>query len=328
MEIMISVIVPFYNSEATLRRCIESIINQSYRNLDILLVNDGSTDNSGSIADEYKADSRIRVFHKENEGLSSARNYGLDLAMGDYIAFVDADDWIEKSAFEIALSYNADICIFGYLEEWPEKTNKKSPVQEETMINSEEAIKWLIVDGYLVNGAWDKLYKRYLFEGVRYPVGYNYEDLRTTYKLLQKTDSIMVIPNILYHYMQYNGSISHYATAENELDRWTAYYEQYCVFSDKGEDYKKMCTRRCNNAIITSWGSLWKAKKEVLLEEQDRITEIVSFARKNNFDSSKLYLKLGVALAAKGTRWSMFFEYLLVSIYRLLHYQKLFSTRY
>ena len=119
---LISVIVPVYNVENYLPRCLDSIINQTYTNLEILLVDDGATDNSGKLCDEYaQKDNRIRVFHKENGGVSSARNMGLDNATGEYIAFVDSDDYIDKCMYEIMLNSsvqnNADIVVCGYLSQ-------------------------------------------------------------------------------------------------------------------------------------------------------------------------------------------------------------------
>ena len=322
---MISVIVPFFNAEKTLERCVDSILGQTYSQLEVLLVDDGSTDQSGIIAEKYKTDSRVTVFHKKNDGLSSARNYGLDRANGDYIAFVDADDWIEKNTFALARTYDAEICIFGYVVEYPGKEIKKSAVTEATILNREEVIHRLIVDGSIVNVAWDKLYKSSLFKNVRYPEGYNYEDIRTTYKLFQKANNIVAIPDILYHYVQYKESISHKRTPKNKLDRWTAYYEQYCVFQGKGEDYRDACIRRCNNAVITAWSSLWKTNAHIRKEEKTRIEEIISFAKIHKNDPKRFYLKVGVLLASTGKRWSMFCEYLLIRVYSILYWKRTFQ---
>ncbi len=120
---MISVIVPVYNAQSTVQRCIDSILSQTYRDIELLLIDDGSDDDTPRILNEYKKDPRVRLFHTENGGVSCARNCGLDYATGDFITFVDADDWIEPTAYEVALNSlrGHDVCIFGRIVDWPKK---------------------------------------------------------------------------------------------------------------------------------------------------------------------------------------------------------------
>ena len=143
MEDLISVIVPIYNVEKYLNKCIDSIINQTYKNLEIILVDDGSPDNSGNICDEYsKKDNRIKVIHKENGGVSSARNVGINNATGNWISFIDSDDWIEENYFEILLNKakneNADIVICGYNRIWRNKVEIINKVSKDTIYNNKE----------------------------------------------------------------------------------------------------------------------------------------------------------------------------------------------
>ncbi len=161
------------------------MLRQTEPDLKVFLIDDGSEDGSGAIADAYRRDPRVRVFHKENGGLSSARNYGLDRANGDYVAFVDADDWIEPETFETALRYCEDLCVFGRAHDYPGKSTQWKPVEAPETIDREEALRRLIIDSSIGQKAWNKLYRRRLFDGVRFPDGFQFEDVRTTYRLLQ-----------------------------------------------------------------------------------------------------------------------------------------------
>ena len=143
MEDLVSVIVPVYNVEKYLNKCIDSIISQTYKNLEIILVDDGSPDNSGAICDEYaKKDTRIRVIHKENGGVSSARNVGIEISNGNWISFIDSDDWIEEDYFEIMLNEakkeNADIVFCGYNRIWKNKVETINGFEDNKSFNSKE----------------------------------------------------------------------------------------------------------------------------------------------------------------------------------------------
>jgi len=184
----ISVIVPVYKVEKYLNRCVESICKQSYSNLEILLVDDGSPDSCPQMCDEYaKADSRIIVIHKENGGLSSARNAALEVATGDYVICVDSDDYIHPRAveklYQACVMYQADIAMGLHFVEKGEKLLIEDPVVDEVEIYSAvEALQVLLADKKMRNYAWNKLYKRELFEEVRYPEGRNYEDSPITFE--------------------------------------------------------------------------------------------------------------------------------------------------
>lgn len=327
---MISVIIPIYNNETTLRRCVYSVLNQTVRNLEVLLIDDGSTDDSSMIADSYRSDSRVRVFHKENGGLSSARNYGLDRANGTHIAFVDADDWIEPNTFETALQFDGDICVFGCSREYVGKTKLRRLSDVPEKIGSEEAVRRLIVDGTINHGVWNKLYQSRLFDGIRFPEGAIYEDIRTTYKILSKAIQITVIPDILYHYVQYEGSLANDPEAKKRLDRWTATYELYRVFSNKEETFRKACVRNCAYSVYRAWSSLWKTDRETRRQEGDRIREIILFARKYRryvaFDKKcGAHVKVVFIFAAYGGRLSQFCAYILLSIIRFMKPLHLYS---
>ena len=323
---MISVIVPFFNAEKTLHRCIDSILHQTYKDLEILLVNDGSTDNSGRIAEEYKADTRIQVFYKENGGLSSARNFGLDKADGDYISFVDADDWIEKSTFEIILDSigDADICVFGRSTDSPKGSKIWAPTIKEETINGEEAVKRLIVHGSIKHAVWDKVYKAEVFEGIRFPEGHNYEDFYVTHIILRASQKIVLIPDILYHYVQNKGSITHTPSTNNNFDLWMACHDLYEAYKGHGKEYEQACLNSCINAIYRTWGSLFLMRKEESQQEQAK--KIASFAKRHcmEVDGLKPQIRLVIYLATTATRWSMLLAYCMNQISGLLHPNRLY----
>ena len=314
----VSVIVPIYNLENTLRRCVDSVLSQTFPEFEVLLVDDGSTDTSGSIADAYLADSRVRVFHKQNGGVSSARNFGIDRMQGTYAAFVDADDWIEPNTLETALRYckNSDICSFGRFLEGIGAKSEWSPASFPERISGEEAIRRLIVENSIRHVVWDKLYRSTLFDGIRFPEGFNYEDGRTTYRLFQKAETVTLIPDVLYHYIKQEGSITYTETIRNLLDIWSCYYELYHVFSQKGEEYRDARMLLCFQSIYIVWGSLWKASSSERFRERDRIEEIISFARLHRKEASRLRLnrRIAVLAAATGKRWSQFPVYLIRSL--------------
>lgn len=218
---LISIVVPIYNVEKYIPECVDSIIAQTYENIEIILVNDGSTDNSGSVCEEYaKKDARIKVIHKKNGGLSDARNAGIKIAKGEYIGFVDSDDWIETDMYEklikACLENNADISICGLFRDYVDKSIK-CPSPNNKVYSSENALKALIEGEELHDHAWSKLYKRSFFDDVEYPKGKLYEDVRTTYKLFLKSDVVVSIEDCLYHYRQRSGSIVRGSFNRNSL---------------------------------------------------------------------------------------------------------------
>ncbi len=222
---LISIIVPVYNVEAYLKRCIESIINQTYKDIEIILVDDGSTDNSSKICDEYKnKDKRIKVIHKVNGGLSSARNRGLDIAKGKYIGFVDSDDYISPKMYEILykelINNKADMAMCDSI--YIKNDNKIINDYNITIFTKKDAIKRLLTTDNKVNpSAWNKLYKKELFKNIRYPIGFVYEDIITTYLIINKCKKIVYLNCKLYKYNVRNNSIINYKnknTIYNKLE--------------------------------------------------------------------------------------------------------------
>lgn len=211
---MISVIIPVYNVSKYLSRCINSVRTQAHVK-EILLIDDGSTDDSGILCDAYAAmEPLVKVLHKENGGLSSARNAGLDLAQGEYVAFVDSDDFLEPGAYEKLLScaqrHEADLVCAGrsdLIGGIGDKTLGLCPETEETLTGPEFVARMFTWQG-VDSAAWDKLYKRSLFDGLRYPEGKICEDVPVTYRAALKANKVALLPEPVYVYYHRPGSIT------------------------------------------------------------------------------------------------------------------------
>lgn len=212
---LISVIVPVYNVEKYLHKCIESIIRQTYTNLEILLIDDGSTDSSGIICDCYaEKDMRIKVFHKENGGQASARNFALEIAKGEFIGFVDSDDWIEpemyQRLYEAIVANNVDISMCGRanISETGKVLNNVFTFKDGFSMSSSEAIKrFLLLDG-IDSASWDKLFKREIAVKHRYPLGLICEDIPYVYNCIKSAKRIYHVGESFYNYLQRNNSTS------------------------------------------------------------------------------------------------------------------------
>lgn len=203
---LVSVVVPVYNVAKYLHRSIDSILAQTYRNLEILIIDDGSTDGSAEICDYYASiDTRIRVFHKNNGGLSDARNMALDNMTGDYVTFVDSDDYIALNMIEKfyhgILETNADMVVSGMnvINEKGVITGTEG-IENRRVISGEQACKDIIRDEYPKNFAWGKMYKSSLFENIRFPKERLYEDTATTYRIADNCQYVCCLPDNLYYY--------------------------------------------------------------------------------------------------------------------------------
>lgn len=212
LDELVSIIVPVFNVENYLKRCVDSLINQTYKNIEIILVNDGSTDKSPEICRKYlQEDQRIRVIDKENGGLSSARNTGIDNCKGKYITFVDSDDWIDIDTIEIAISYikkySVDIAVYGIYIENDIKCVKERKIKKSKVLDSNEALVWLNSFKGIDVSACNKMYKREVFKEKRFPIGKLCEDFYTMYKILEDS-TIVTIAESKYHYYQRQNSIT------------------------------------------------------------------------------------------------------------------------
>ena len=269
MTNLLSVIIPAYNVEIYLTRCLDSVIGQTYKNLEIIIVDDGSTDDSGKIADQYAAqDDRIHVIHQENRGLGSARNRGLDIASGDFITFVDSDDWLALNAYETAIYLmkctGAEIVSFQWIEHFFNDTIVDKSLDKNLFITDHREMMrhYLIKTDQVIDGyQWNKISIRKLWDGLRFRDSHlTHEDMIPTMELLERANSIAVCGQALYHYYRrpdsltqqsYNpnktGAIlySHeigesvrnkYPDLLREAEQWELFFliDGYCYMDDQG----------------------------------------------------------------------------------------------
>ena len=223
----ISIIVPVYKVEKYIERCINSILNQTFTDFELILVDDGSPDRCGAICDNYsKIDKRIKVIHKKNEGLSEARNVGIKVSTGEYIAFVDSDDFINKNMYKVlyenAIKYEADIsmCQFKYI--YPDDVIDESLEiysKEVLIYNNTQALEMLYKEKKLqFIVAWNKLYKKELFCDISYDYGKIHEDEFIIHELIYKSNIITFSLEEMYYYLQREGSIMKSNFNEKNLD--------------------------------------------------------------------------------------------------------------
>ncbi|MCQ2323626.1 MAG: glycosyltransferase [Paludibacteraceae bacterium] len=209
---LLTVIIPAYNVADYVVKCVHSVMAQTYTNLEILLVDDGSTDQTGVLCDQLaQEDARIQVFHTENHGLSAARNEGLDHAHGVLVGFVDSDDWIESDMYEFLyqqlVKYDADVSVCAHYIDKGNKIRCKRQVNHPIVCDKDKTMDMLMTDKILHNYAWDKLYKLSLFEGLRYPEKVLYEDIAFTYKIFNRCSKVVIYALPKYHYTVRPGSI-------------------------------------------------------------------------------------------------------------------------
>ena len=213
MNKLVSIIVPVYNVEEYILKCLKSLSSQKYKNIEVIAVDDGSTDNSGKICDDFK-DERFRIFHKKNGGLSSARNFGIKKAKGEILAFVDSDDFVKEDFIEKMLERmvdDVDIVVCGYNDEKP---------KEETLSGRIATIRFLTKQENIDLITWNKVYRKSLFldNNIWFPEGKKHEDALTTYKLLSKARKIQYISESLYEYVVRENSIMNSGKKEEQLE--------------------------------------------------------------------------------------------------------------
>ena len=224
---LISVIVPIYNVAPYLRKCLDSLKNQTMKEIEVICIDDGSTDGSGEIAEEYKSDEWpiFRIIHTENRGLSAARNRGIDEAKADWLMFVDSDDWVEPGfceiPYEAAIENKTDMVLFRCNRATEKGRIKRScPGEISTGLVQHDVA--LAIGGTSI---WNKLYKATLFDKLCFPEGHVYEDIAITHKVIYRAESIKSTENRLYNYRYRKGSIGH--TLTGELDRFEMSKNRY-----------------------------------------------------------------------------------------------------
>lgn len=286
---LISVIVPVYNVEQYLNRCVDSIINQIYYNLEIILIDDGSTDNCGKICDKYaKQDDRIVVIHKENGGLSDARNAGLEIMSGEYVTCIDSDDFV--SAFYVQNLYDALIfeeseiacsVFLDYYENDKEPAYSTVDFDKIMKLGKEDFFRKMLYQDGVEISACGKLYVSKLFEGIRFPVGKLYEDVATTYLLIEKAKNIAVIPNIDYCYFHRKGSIAQSKFNPRKMDAIIHMKQLRSFIELNYPELRKAVICRCFSAtcniFFLEFDEQYSEEEEQLWNEIKKYRKIVLF---------------------------------------------------
>jgi len=296
MDALVSVIVPIYKVEPYLNKCVTSLLNQTYENLEIILVDDGSPDACGQMCDDFASDdNRVRVIHQANKGLSEARNSGIDVSTGTYILFVDGDDWIEPDTVECLLKAcmdnDADASCSGHYKEFVDRTTTRPLVVEETIYEGDEVVT-AAMKGAFAHYAWGKLWKRDLFEGCQFPSGMQFEDVATTWKLFLKCHRVVCVPEILFHYIYRKDSIGNTKTMKNLADRWIAFKERYDVMAGRSEELRKICTKGCLETIGYTWRWLYIVKDK----DDEKLQEMRVFLRENREGINRCSLPTRISL--------------------------------
>ena len=251
----ISVIVPVYNVEAYLEKCVESILKQTYTNLEILLVNDGSTDTSGELCDQLaQRDQRIRVIHKENGGLSDARNRGIEEASSDLIGFIDSDDYIDQDMYETLyrqmLESNADLSMCGHYDVYHQIPEKQVATIQTWELTPQEAIKMVMEAKILSVTAVNKLYRKELFEELRFEIGKIAEDAFIMIALIHQCRKVVATNEKKYYYVHRENSITTQKFSLKFLNVIEAYEQNAKIIKENYPDLVDTATMRLNWAYF------------------------------------------------------------------------------
>ena len=280
MNDLISVIVPCYKVEEYLAKCIESIQKQTYKNLEIILVDDGSPDSCDVICDEYaKKDERIKVTHKENGGLSDARNAGINIAKGSYIAFVDSDDLVTEDYIEymynMIVQTNCNLAISGVKTIFKnDEIKEEEGKRKNEVLTAEQTYEKLLFADVIDVCAYAKLYKKELFDDIRFPKGRVYEDTAIMYKIIEKADEKIVFGDkCCYYYISRAGSIS-----------------KHTEFNEDEKDYIEF-TNKMLNHILNKYPNLETAVHRFDIYARFRILRMLVFTTPRNKKMEKEYVK-------------------------------------
>lgn len=283
---LISVIVPVYNVERYISRCVDSILAQTYENLEIILIDDGSTDASGRICEAYKErDARIRTIHRSNGGMSAARNAGIQAAGGAYISFVDSDDYIAEDLiaylYHLASSNCAQISVCGYQKLYEGSGYAAEPIHVEpvTVCGSENALSMLLYQNGIIASVWGKLFQGNLFQAVRFPEGRWHEDVAVMYRLLDSAEVIAIGTETKYFYVQRQGSITNSDFDIRRMDyiRFTA--ECMAYMRARHPDLEQAAVSRHFSACFELLAAMGKERKHFQNEYDRLVREIKAYRR-------------------------------------------------
>lgn len=274
MRYVVSVIVPIYNVEQYLTHCIKTILQQSYKNLEIILVDDGSPDNCGKMCDGFATkDNRIKVIHKQNGGLSDARNAGIDIATGNYITFIDSDDYVMPDMIESLMNIidkeNADIAQCNFIRsenDFIGEQQHESSQSEKFTVYFDDRMSAYLKDKKINTVAWGKIYKRSLFNGIKFPVGRLHEDVFTTYKLIHEAGSVAVTDYVGYVYRINENSITTSNFFPKKLDSVYGEIERAEFIKKNYPDLRKQAYSgiiwACNQCLLQMAKASYRGKNE------------------------------------------------------------------
>ena len=277
----ISVIVPVYRVEAFLDRCVQSIAEQSYKNLEIILVDDGSPDNCPAICDAWaEKDSRVKVVHKQNGGLSDARNAGMAIATGELMGFVDSDDWITPDMYQhlhdLMAADHSDIAACGAEMVWEDGTPPRMLTKSGCcVLNQEEAMRAIIEESWLKQPVWYKLYKTALIRDIPFPVGKYHEDVFWSYQAVARAQKVSVSDKVCYYYAQRSNSIMGEGYSLKRLDAIEAYCRRI-------EFVRQAYPALEKEALISLWAScLYNGQMALrFLQQQEEKSRVFSYLQK------------------------------------------------
>lgn len=292
----VSVIVPVYGVECYLDKCVSSIVGQTYKNLEIILVDDGSPDNCPKMCDEWaKKDRRIKVIHKENGGLSSARNAALDVCDGDYITFVDSDDFLDKNAcFEMIKNIkDSDVLVGQMAYVTPIRTAYKQSFEKQVLTKSNKLIEnYFAHKNKIGSMACAKLYKKEIFDGLRFLVGRIYEDASIMPKILERCEKIVVIPETLYYWRENIRGITHTKNLKYYSDMILLFREQIqFVLNRYDAVHANICKDLYNYLVNTFFEAEIEKNTQVKQLIQQELQEIVvDKTINNNFTEQEMQI--------------------------------------
>ena len=320
-EPLISVIVPVYKVEKYLNQCVESIISQTYENLEIILIDDGSPDTCPAMCDDWVSkDHRIQVIHKKNGGLSDARNVGLTVARGELFCFIDSDDWIEieffLSLYNAISENNADIAECATVYETEDGNLLRVRVEAaESLIEYKEALRRLILEDGVYQTVWNKLYRREIVNGINFEVGKYNEDDFWTYKVLDKARNLATVKAPLYHYLQRSTSIIGRGYNLRRLDGLEARFQRM-RYLQKYDELDKLVRQQF---ILDC---MWHLQCVLLyLEKQDKIRAI-TFILNVKQETPRVKIN-NLSINAKYKIWFIMFNFFPILTARIRNFLKI-----
>lgn len=277
----LSVIVPVYKAEKYINKCLDTILSQTFTDFELILVDDGSPDKCGEICEQYaKSDNRIKVFHKENGGVSSARNLGLSEASGDYIAFVDPDDYIENNMFEEAISFlqknNGDIICFEVCEVKGLRNKIGYHFDSDKIMTGSKALNFILED-IIDNSPCNKIYKKEVWHNIRFPNGRRYEDVATIYRTFAQANMVVYLKKALYYYIKHDGS----ATAVNfdfqrRYECFQGYKERLEFALSKRLEAAAACRKLAVETALATMTAFYAKENKEYLQQVDEIKKFIS----------------------------------------------------